>query len=182
MDYADGMTPAAVRWSVWTTGIGTFSSTAVVLDQANKYTPLFCFGNPSVSNASLYTLDATKLTDTLPNGSADAFTQIITTALVASEEGAITCFTGLRFRITNALSTGLMGITLLDEDNKNSTVINQFNLSNYSSQDLFRGINYTNEKMMVQLVTLGTASIYLKRLDIFGNKQWSVRPVMTQTT
>jgi hypothetical protein len=159
------------------------------MDQQGHYRTLFSMNAPGGAPLFIYTLNSTQLGyDSTADTANTTITQLVTLPLVFSEEGAMTTFTGLKFRITGSKSIGEFAATLFDEDGTNSTLTPGFVLNNYGAQDLFRGINYTTEKMLVQINTFDAggdntkaAAFTLKRVDVYGNKMWAVRPVLTQT-
>jgi hypothetical protein len=179
MDYSNGLTPAAVKWSVWTfTATPTVTGVVFALGQDGTYKVLFNASAYSQVDYHLYGLDTTKTYDV--SGSYPILQQVYTALLGA---GGITTFTGLNFRAqkTNNTDNSTMNIVLKDIDGINASSAVHFILKNYVSQKLFKGINYTSEKMQVQLYS-SDGGFSLQDIEILGQQRWAVRANITQST
>jgi hypothetical protein len=182
MDYSNGMTPQAVRWSIWgfpntiwpgSTVGGYAVDIQVVLDQTGAYYPLLVFTNTSgVGLPALYSLIPNQPYDLV---STTSISQSISTSTINTKKGAVTTFNGIRFRISG---TSRFNIGLYDESQTLISSPDGFNLNYYTNnQDIFRGINFVNEKLIIGITGDNTTvgSFSLTRLDVFGNEVYKVR-------
>jgi hypothetical protein len=178
MDYSSGLSYQSAKWTIWLwpSPFGSLSSGTVALDQNGNYLSIFCKGTSTTSDTHLYKLvpgQAFDITSSFP------ILQIVESPLFYAEEGAQTCFNGIRLRVSGS---GNLNLFIQNEDVTTNTFVRSFNLTDYSAQDLYTGINFTNEKMMLALWgdPTTTGIFTLKRIDIFGNVRWRVRPSLTQ--
>lgn len=197
MDYTEGLTPQAVKWSVWTSAFTPFNKIAVE-NFTLAYTGLsmiyqLCF---ATGGAVLYKLNPPNTIfpgapDTGASGAKTNIDQYIITA--AAGDTGVSVFTLIQMIFGGALAFqpggwGTCKIKLYYANKLGSvTTITGFLLNNYiSGIQLQRGINFTAERMHVEIAadtsmpSGNQGYFWLNGLDIYGNTMFLVRPSLVE--
>jgi len=162
-DFTEGLTAEAVTWSVFSFPYTPQAIAMVFIADGDDFDYWLRIGKST---------GVDKLTTAVTDDSGTAITSIYQTFLATPAMGALNIFRHLRFR---AVGTGTMLLRLADEDDGNVQNPPSITLSTTPSKDFDRQINYTSEKMSVQVKTVG-GTMKLKRIDIFCKERWKIRP------
>jgi hypothetical protein len=162
-DYQEGMDK--VKWTTWT--FPTFPTTVIVDVDELKKEGLFKFGS---LDGQIYKLDPTRQDDN--NIAVNSYVQF--GHLPTEDDGKVWHFTGTRIRVKGV---GILDIVITGED----AVLTQFPssllLSPAPGRDLFRGFNFTNEKVSVKFGVDGFGEKFrMTKYNLYGSVEWETRP------
>lgn len=170
MDYKDGLTPETVKWSVWNPA--TEPSHVGMMPYKADAGTVYKLWYGSRNQTNFYGLSTSSLTDAGNN----QIGSMVGLPLVSLKSGWIHVFTALRMRVKGS---GFLNLTIYGEDQSLSATPLGFTLSDPQGNELFRQINFTNEKLQLVLSTTTVLSSWfvLSRAEIFCHPQWMTLPV-----
>ena len=168
-DYKQGLTPKAVRWSLWTTHV---EPTTVYVRLATSEVVLIAMGTND-GNDGLYQLSYTARGDTQPNTNIDAYARF--GQVTFNQEGAVNHYIALRVRARGA---GTLELNTWDLDDANTTNPTGLTLATAGGVEQERRINLESTELSVRVRTQGSATSWFKLfyLRIAGKARWSNRP------
>lgn len=191
MDYSEGLTPMAVKWSIWNgfipiKKITVENFTLNYTDATMIYQLAFAIGNTTIYKLTppTLTLPQSQLPDDSGGGVLQTIQQAIITAPIQTNGTII--FSGLNFTFSEGMGDLNIGLWSRRRD---IGPVNQrtLRLNAYGGIDLQRLINFTAEGMQVQLIAdLSKPSglqgyFWLTGLDVYGTVMYNMRPALSES-
>jgi len=175
-DYANGMTPEAMRWTKWTYSI--IPRTITLFDKSNKL--LIGSQNTSFPNKDgIYQNDPAKVDDVIYTGdaAADSFPIPVTSILyLVGDSGPedILHFGGVRLRV---IGSGNLGLEFRSLDRIDIQTLAPLPLSSATAREPTRLSNFTSQRGMLIISTnqLG-AEFRINRVIVFAKQLWTQFP------
>lgn len=157
--------PKAIKWDIWQFQAGQLSI-LIDLDSTTGQTVFKYCG--TASNIYNWKVDSGVLSD-----NSQTFAAYIKVGKLFAKSGWINHFSGLKFRITGS---GTLSMELSGLDDTNAVAPPTLTLSAAPGVELFRLINYKNEKMSVKFAVGAPDYFSINKLTAFAKALWFGRP------
>lgn len=167
-DYTDGLTPDDIKWTIYTF---PFTPCSIAMLSFADNTDHKYYLRIATQDNSIIFKQGAPFTDDVGAG-INSYYQCY---LAPVSKGSMNLYRALRFR---ARGVGNLEISLWPEDLVTASVQTALALTSAPGKDYLRQINFTDEKMSVQIgngINAGDR-IIVDRVDIFGKEHYLARP------